>query len=72
MQWATIEVARRYGSHTYNMGESGQSDGISFFKERFGAVAIDHSEYHIERLPITQANRLMRDGVKRLIGFRDT
>ena len=72
VQWATIEAARRFGSRTYNMGESGQSDGISFFKERFGAVAIDHFEYHIERLPFTRANRVIRDGVKRLIGFRDT
>jgi hypothetical protein len=72
VQWATIEAARRFGSHTYNMGESGQSDGISFFKERFGAVAVEHSEYHIERLPLTSANRAIRSGVKRLIGFRDT
>lgn len=72
VQWATIEAARRFGSHTYNMGESGQSEGISFFKERFGAVAIDHSEYHIERFPFTNANRVLRNGVKRLIGFRDT
>lgn len=72
VQWATIEAARAYGSHTYNMGESGNSEGISFFKERFGAVAIEHSEYHIERLPLTSANRMLRSGVKRLIGFRDT
>lgn len=72
VQWAAIEAARRFGSHTYNMGESGQSEGIAFFKERFGAIAIDHSEYHIERLPITKTHRLLRDGVKRLIGFRDT
>ncbi len=72
VQWAVIEAARQYGSHTYNMGESGQSAGISFFKERFGAIAIDHSEYHIERLPFTTVNRVLRSGVKRLIGFRDT
>jgi hypothetical protein len=72
VQWATIEAARRFGSHTYNMGESGHSDGISFFKERFGAVAVEHSEYHIERLPLTSANHAIRSGMKRLIGFRDT
>lgn len=72
VQWATIEAARRYGSRVYNMGESGQSEGISFFKERFGAVGIDHNEYHIERLPLTRANGLARGAVKRLIGFRDT
>lgn len=72
VQWATIEAARRFGSRVYNMGESGQSEGISFFKERFGAVAIDHFEYHIERLPFTRTGCLLRNGVKRLIGFRDT
>ena len=71
VQWATIEAARRFGSTSYNMGESGQSEGIAFFKERFGAVAIDHAEYRIERLPLTAADRMLRQGVKRIIGFRD-
>lgn len=72
VQWATIQAAYRYGSVAYNMGESGNSEGIAFFKERFGAVPIEHGEYRIERIPLTRADQAARRVVKRLIGFRDT
>jgi len=72
VQWAAIEAAYRFGSVAYNMGESGDSEGIGFFKERFGALPIVHSEYRLERFPLTKADQAARRLVKRIIGFRDT
>ena len=43
------------GSRRYHMGESGESDGIAGFKEKFGAQPVDHHEYRFERLPLTSA-----------------
>jgi hypothetical protein len=44
---------------------------LAQFKTRFGARQYDFAEYWIERLPLYRAHRALRDGVKRMIGFRD-
>ncbi len=69
VQWAAIQLARRYGSTSYNMGESGDAPGLSAFKEGFGAAAVPYGEYRIERLPFTEVDRAARAAVKRVIGF---
>lgn len=69
VQWAAIGLARRFGSTTYNMGESGDAVGLSRFKESLGAVAVPYAEYRIERLPFTRADALARRAVKRIVGF---
>lgn len=66
-----IEDACRAGCASYHMGESGDSDGLSQFKSRFGAVATPYAEYWVERLPLTRADAALRGAVKRVIGFRD-
>jgi hypothetical protein len=53
------------------MGDSGFSAGLAQFKTRFGAQQYDFAEYWIERLPLYRAQCALRDGVKRMIGFRD-
>jgi lipid II:glycine glycyltransferase (peptidoglycan interpeptide bridge formation enzyme) len=66
-----IEEACQEGCRHYHMGESGSSESLARFKERFGAEAHDYSEYHMERLPIRGATVPLRQLVKRVIGFRD-
>jgi hypothetical protein len=53
------------------MGETGTAERLAHFKTRFGAVGVPYAEYHIERLPLTAADRRLRRGVKTVIGFRD-
>jgi hypothetical protein len=71
VQWAAIQAAYEFGSKRYHMGESGESDGIAFFKEQFGAVPVDHHEYRFERIPLTRATNAAKNVVKRAIGFVD-
>ena len=66
-----IEAACRDGCRRYHMGDSGFSAGLAQFKTRFGARQYDFAEYWIERLPLYRAHCALRDGVKRMIGFRD-
>jgi hypothetical protein len=67
-----IESACRDGCRYYYMGGSGTSKGLAQFKSRFGAHAYDYAEYWIERIPVYRADAALRNGVKRIIGFRDT
>jgi lipid II:glycine glycyltransferase (peptidoglycan interpeptide bridge formation enzyme) len=69
VQWAAIGLARRFGSTSYNMGESGEAPGLAAFKEGFGAKPVRYGEYRIERLPFTRADQAARRTVKRMIGF---
>lgn len=71
VQWRAIEEIIAFGSRRYHMGESGASDGIAGFKEKFGAQPLDHHEYRFERLPLTAGVDLAKRTVKRTIGFRD-
>jgi hypothetical protein len=66
-----IEEACKEGCRHYHMGESGSSESLARFKERFGAEAHDYSEYDMERLPIRKATVPLRQLVKRVIGFKD-
>lgn len=66
-----IEDACRSGCRAYHMGESGGSTGLAQFKGYFGAQPYDYSEYWLERVPVYRADRALRGGVKRVIGFHD-
>jgi hypothetical protein len=71
LQMAAIEQACVEGCGTYHLGESGASASLARFKERFGAVPVDYSEYRIERFPITAAESAARTAVKKVLRFRD-
>lgn len=71
IQKLAIEDACRAGCHLYHMGESGASEGISKFKERFGAQAYTYNAYRLERFPISKINKGLKSVVKRAIGFKD-
>ncbi len=71
LQRLAIEDACAAGCRWYHMGETGQSAPLAQFKTRFGARPQPYVEYHIERLPLTAADRALRAAVKRVIGFRD-
>lgn len=66
-----IEEACRAGCHFYHMGETGQSETLARFKSRFGAVPVPYSEYLIERLPISEVDKRLREMIKKSIGFKD-
>ena len=66
-----IEQACNAGCRHYHMGESGSSAALAQFKTRFGARPVPYADYHIERLPLTTADRHVRTAVKRVVGFRD-
>jgi hypothetical protein len=66
-----IEDACNSGCHAYHMGESGTSSGLARFKEAFGAEPRHYAEYHLERVPITATDRLVRSAVRRAVGFRE-
>jgi hypothetical protein len=66
-----IEQACDVGCRHYHMGESGSSASLSQFKTRFGADPVAYADYHLERLPITAADRYVRTAVKRALRFRD-
>ena len=71
LQSVGIQEACEAGCRYYHLGESAWSGPLSAFKERFGAQAYTYDEYRLERLPVTRLDRLMREGVKRAIGFKD-
>lgn len=71
LQKLAIEQSAKAGHRYYHMGETGNSSSLSQFKEKFGAVPHDYAEYRIERLPLTAVDKLARNTVKRLIGFKD-
>jgi lipid II:glycine glycyltransferase (peptidoglycan interpeptide bridge formation enzyme) len=72
LQWNAIEMAHERGCATLHLGESGESAGLSSFKEGFGAAAVRYSEFHIERYPFTRADLALRGAAKSVLGFRDT
>lgn len=71
LQKHAIEMACRLGCRYYHMGESGDSVGISGFKERLGAHSYPYTEYKLERLPLRRIDSGLRGVVKRAIGFKD-
>ena len=66
-----IEDACAAGCRSYHMGESGWSVPLSRYKEKFGAEAVEYSEYALERLPFTTADRALRRVVKAALRFAD-
>lgn len=71
LQKLAIEDACAHGCRRYHMGESGESDRLAQYKTRFGALPVAYGEYHVERLPLTAADRKLRGAVKQAIGFKD-
>jgi GNAT acetyltransferase-like protein len=71
LEWLAIQDACAAGCRYYHLGESGASQSLAHFKEKFGGRPVPYSEYRIERLPLTRGDGLARGLVKRLLGFRD-
>lgn len=69
--WSAINLACESQCASYHLGESGESEGLSRFKERFGATPYSYNEYRMERVPYTRLDHTARTTVKRAIGFHD-
>ncbi|MFN8052384.1 MAG: GNAT family N-acetyltransferase [Acidimicrobiales bacterium] len=72
LMWHAIRDAIDAGCHSFHMGESGNSESLARYKEKYGARPIDYAEHRIERVPGTAVGAASRSAVKRVIGFRDT
>ncbi len=70
LQKLAIEEACAEGCRYYSMGETGRSETLARFKSHFGAVAYEHHEYHVERLPITDAEHGLRRIAESVAGLR--
>lgn len=71
LQCTILADACKAGCNWYHLGESGNSESLSTFKEHFGAVPHAYAEYRIERVPMTRMDGAARNAVKKLIGFKD-
>ncbi|MEY9847192.1 hypothetical protein ABH940_004284 [Streptacidiphilus sp. BW17] len=71
LQRLAIEDACAAGCHLYDMGDARPGSSLARFKESFGARPVFSPAYYRERLPLTAADRRLREAVKRLIGFKN-
>ena len=71
LQWHAIEDACEAGCRHYHFGESGASRSLAHFKEKFAARPVAHTEFLIERLPLSRADAAVRGAAKRVLRFRD-
>ena len=71
LDWLAIQEAHRFGCESFHMGESGDSQQLSAYKEGLGASPVAYAEYRFERLPLSSVNAGTKSLVKRAISFRD-
>jgi hypothetical protein len=71
VQWTALQLACEEGCTAYHMGESGQSDSLAQYKEKFGAQPVDYAEIRLERLPYTRIDQGLRSVTKKALKFRD-
>lgn len=72
IQKLAIEEACHSGCRFYHFGETGGSTSLAHYKQRFGATPHPHTEYFLEKLPITAVDARVRHVAKWTIGFKDT
>jgi Acetyltransferase (GNAT) domain len=70
-QWTMLQLACDHGCTAFHMGESGDSESLARYKEKFGAKPIDYAEIKLERLPYTRVDERVRSIAKKALGFRD-
>jgi hypothetical protein len=70
-QWTALQLACDEGCTAFHMGESGQSDSLARYKEKFGAQPVDYAEIRLERLPYSRVGQGIRSVVKKALRFRD-
>ncbi|WP_426540280.1 GNAT family N-acetyltransferase [Streptomyces sp. UG1] len=66
-----IEEACEAGCACYDMGDSAPGSSLADYKASFGADSWPTPRYLRERLPVSAADRALRETVKRAIRFRD-
>lgn len=71
LQRLAIEDACTAGCLVYDMGDARPGSSLADFKESLGARPVASPAYYRERLPLTAADRYLREAVKRVIGFRN-
>jgi hypothetical protein len=70
-QWTMLQLACEHGCTAFHMGESGDSESLARYKEKFGAQPFDYAEIKLERLPYTRIDHGARSVAKKALGFRD-
>jgi hypothetical protein len=72
LHFNAIKDACQSGCAAYHMGETGNSNSLAQFKEKFGARAVPYAEYFLERLPLTAVEARIKTAIKQVINFKDT
>ena len=70
-QWTALQLACEEGCTAFHMGESGESDSLARYKEKFGAQPVDYAEIRLEHLPYTRIDQGLRSVAKKVLRFRD-
>ncbi len=60
IQWRIIDHAAKHGYATYNMGASGELEGVRRFKSGFGSQPRDYPAYFIGTGPLRMAPTLLK------------
>ena len=71
VQLTMLQLACEHGCTAFHMGESGDSESLARYKEKFGAHPFDYAEIKLERLPYTRFDQGARSLAKKALGFRD-
>jgi Acetyltransferase (GNAT) domain len=71
IQAQSIEYACQNGCRFFHMGESGSSEQLARFKERFGAEPYSYNEIQIDPFHAIRMENALKRTVKRVIGFRE-
>ena len=66
-----IEAACADGARYFNMGESDPGSGVERHKAQFGATAVRYHALRLERLPLTEGERVVRAAARRASAFRE-
>ncbi|WP_313811092.1 GNAT family N-acetyltransferase [Glutamicibacter sp.] len=71
LQFHTLRLACQHGCQSFHMGESGQSNRLALFKEKFAAKGHHYAEIRLDRLPWTRTDTMLRTAVKKVLRFND-
>ncbi len=65
-----VEGACAEGASWFHFGESAPGSGVERFKAGFGAHPVEYEALVLERLPLTAADRRLREGVSTVAAWR--
>jgi Acetyltransferase (GNAT) domain len=71
LEWLAVQDGIEQGCLCYDLGYATPGTSLGLNKQLLGAQLVFHTELRSERLPLQAVQRVPRETVKKLIGFRD-